>query len=133
MKKLMLVVMVVSLIVGCYSVSYSEVKKETGLIDTSNPREALKIESTTWVADGWGFAKWKIKIKNNSTNDWKDILIKIVYFGESGTKIYSSAFDYTRYVIIPSGKSILIVIDNVGCPDQAVRGRVKIVRATLCE
>jgi len=138
MKRLMLVlVMVVSLIVGCdVEVSSEKVKRATegtGLIDTNDPREALKIETSSCDADGWGFAKWKIKVKNNSISDWKDILIRVVYFGENGTAIYKSASDHTRYVFIPSGKSILIILNGTKCPEQAVSGSAKIIRATLCK
>lgn len=139
MKRLILVLaMVVFLVVVSCDVACSEeVKKDgkgTELIDTNDPREALTIESTTWKTDGWGLAKWKVLVKNNSTRDWKDVLIRIVYFGESGTAIYTfNSIDSIRYIIVPSGKSILIIMNGVRLPEQAVKGKARIVRATLCE
>jgi len=133
MKRLMLVLsMVVLLVGGCCGVAYPE-ELRTGLIDTSDPREALKIKTISWVADGWFLAKWKILVENNSTSDWKDILFKGVYFGESGTAIKNSVFDYTRYVVIRSGSTVLVILDGVRCPKQAVAGGANIVKATLCE
>ena len=135
MKRLILS-MVVFLVAGWSSIVYTEEIKRatrgTELIDTNDPSEALEIETIYWVADGWGHAKWKIKVRNNSTSDWKDILIKGVYFGESGTAIPNSIFDSIRYVVVSSGKSVWIII-NVKCPDQAWGAGASISGATLCE
>ena len=138
MKRLMLVLsMVILLVVVSCDVACSEEVKKDGkgieLIDTNDPREALTIKSTTWKTDGWGLSKWKVLVRNNSTRDWKDVLIRIIYFGESGTAIYNSERVTTRYIIIPSGKSILIIMNGVLCPEQAASAKAKIVGATLCE
>lgn len=102
------------------------------LINTSDFRKALKIKYSSWTVNDWNTAKWNIKVKNNSTISWKDVVIKVAYYGPSGTKIYSSIFGHTEYIIVHPGKSVIIIFKDIMCPKQSVKARAWIDKAALC-
>ena len=100
-------------------------------MDEAAARGSLEVIDSSWsMDDSFGMAHWKITIKNTSISDFKDPNIKVTYFGESGTEIYTSIMGHTEYVIILAGKSVIIEFDDIMAGQQAFKARVFVDDAT---
>lgn len=111
---------------GKEAISPTEIQPSTN----TKEEKKSKFEANLWITvthssytfDGFS-AKWAVTVKNCSNSYYKDINIKVQYYGESGTLIYESVMGHTEYKIIQPDKSLTIHFDDIMCPKQAVRAR----------
>ena len=98
-----------------------------------HPERYLNIETKSIRTDGFGtVAILNCKIKNNSDFDFKDIIIKVTYFGESGTEINDK--EDTILKIVKAHSMLNVKEFNLGYVNQQfAKYKVRILSATVVE
>ncbi len=109
---------------------YAERSKEYQKERQSNsPSEYLKINETSWDKGGFGTVGiHSFSIQNNADISFKDVVIRIDYFSETGTFLGGTL--RTVYKQIPSKQSVRITELNAGfIPADASTCTLKVVTA----
>lgn len=93
---------------------FAKKRKEKKIKDQKeNPAKYLEITKSVWLKDEYGiYGILDISIKNHSNIDYKDLVIKIKYYAETGT--FLSAESKTIYKVFPHQKLIVIEDLNTG-------------------
>ena len=107
------------------------IQEKKNIDQEENPTKYLEIIKDYWRKDEYGYVSFlDISIKNNAKIDYKDLVIKIKYYAESGT--FLSKKTQTIYKIFPTGKIITINDLNLGRVQYGAEfGVVSIVGAIL--
>ncbi len=94
-------------------------------------RLALKVMEFQWRPDDdYSKVYWAAKITNISEIPYKDINLKVGYYGPSGTRIYKSIFGHTEYMIIKPHETVTIKFEDHFINKQTVKAGIWVSKAT---
>jgi len=117
------------IVVSVYTESKRATTGTSGSSGTSvgtDPERDLEVTNHKWTINEYGRATHTIKIKNNGTRTYKDLVVNIHYHAKTGASLgYETV---TFYEFFPVGKTITVITEHVA-PTNSYQTAVSIITA----